>query len=253
MVEMKSSESIEGLQQECQELSAQLKDMTRKASRRRSHLRRFLERTRVGLSKGLEDSTEFHSRHYEKKYGEFRRSFELLAVPIQALLRKLAEQANAPPVPMSHPANESIDEWLNHLDDLEEMIEDYEHQLEQQYQVDLLGLVKSLDTVERVVALQIPGATLSGKEYYSALEQLKQTAQNLGKRLRNSLRGRRVKVIALSTGQYPPPETTRIVSREDSGTGDNVVVTQIVEKGYLWKGKVLRKAAVIIATQREEN
>jgi molecular chaperone GrpE (heat shock protein) len=205
------------------------------------------------LSKDLDGFPEFHSRHYEKKYGEFRRSFELLDVQIQSLLEKLAKQAVTPPVMASYPASKSIDEWQDHLDDLEETFEDYERRLERQYRADLLGLIKATDTVERVITLDIPGAASSGEKYYSALEQLKQTTQDLGKRLRNSLRARRVKVIALSTGQYPPLETTRIVSREDSGTSDNVVVTQVIEEGYLWKGKVLRKAAVIIATQREEN
>jgi molecular chaperone GrpE (heat shock protein) len=253
MVGMKSNISIEDLQQERQELSGQLKARTRNASRQRSRLRRFLERVRVSSSQDLESFPEFHSRHYEKKYGEFRRSFELLDVQIQSLLEKLAEQAVTPPAMASYPASKSIDEWQDHLDDLEETFEDYERRLERQYRADLLGLIKAMDTVERVITLDIPGAMSSGKEYYSALEQLKQTTQNLGKRLRNSLRGRHVKVVALSIGQYPPLATTRIVSREDSGTSDHVVVTQVVEKGYLWKGKVLRKAAVIIATQQEED
>ena len=204
------------------------------------------------MAQELESFPELHGRHYEK-YGEFKRSFELLDVQIQSLLKKVAEQTTTPPAPVSHPASGGVDEWLDFLDDLKDMLKDYERQLEQQYRVDLVDLVKALDTVERVVMLEIPGATSGGKIYCSALEQLKQTTQNLGKRLRNSLRGRRVKVIALSTGQYPPIETTRIVSREDSGSSDNVVVTRIVEKGYLWKNKVLRKAAVIIATQQEED
>lgn len=250
---MKSNVSLEDLQQECQELLGQLKTRTRKASRQRSHLRRFLERMRIDLSQDLEGFPEFHSRHYENKYGEFRRSFELLDVQIQSLLKKITEQATTLPAPVSHPASASVDEWLGTLDDLEDMLKDYERQLERQYRADLLGLIRALDTVERVVMIEIPGAMSRGKIYYSALKRLKQTTRNLGSRLGNSLRGRRVKVIALSTGLYPPFETTRIVSREDSGTSDNVVITRIIEKGYTWKDKVLRKAAVIITTQQEED
>jgi hypothetical protein len=205
------------------------------------------------LSQDLESFPEFHSRRYEKKYDEFKRSFELLDIQIQSLLEKLAEPATLPSTPVPPSAGESVDEWLDFLDDLEDTLEDYEHRLERQYHVDLLDLVKILDTVERVITLDIPVATLSGKEYCSALRELKQTTCNLGKRLRNSLRGRRVKSIALNIGQYPPIETTRIVSREDSGTSDNIVITQIAEKGYLWKGQVLRKATVITATQQEED
>lgn len=249
---MKSNVSLEDLHQECQELSGQLKARTRKASRRRSHLRRFLEKARVDLARDLQDFPEFHGRHYEK-YGEFRRSFELLDVQIQSLLKKLDEQAITLPAPVSYPASESIDEWLDHLDDLEEVLQDYERQLERQYRADLLDLIKALDTVERVVMLDIPSAMSGRKIYYSALEQLKQTTQNLGRRLRNSLRGRFVKTIDIRVGQYPPLEITRFISRQDDGTSDNIVVAQVIEKGYLWKGQVLRKVAVITATQREED
>ncbi len=250
---MRTSVSLKDLRRERQELLGRLRAAVSKASNRRSRLQRFLESLHVDFSRDLESFPEFHSRHYEKKYGEFKRSFELLDIQIQSLLEKVAAQAVTMPVVASRPASESIDEWLDHLDDLEETFEDYERRLERQYHADLMGLVKALDTVKRVTTLDIPDATSQGKVYYRGLEQLKQITRNLGKRLENSLRGRRVKVIDLRTGEYPPLETTRIVSREDGGTGDDVVVTQVVEKGYLWKGKVLRKAAVIIATRREEN
>jgi molecular chaperone GrpE (heat shock protein) len=249
---MKSGVATKDLQREYQELLRQLKAMASKDSHRRSRLRKLLERANADLCKELEDFPEFHSPHYERKYGEFRRSFALLDVQARFLLESLDRRAVIPPMPASQPASENLDEWPDWLDDLRETIEDYDRQLERQYRVDLVNLIELLDAAERLVNLDIPSATARGKAYCSALKQLKQITQSLGKRLRNSLKGRRVKVIDLHVGQYPPIETTRVVLREDDGTGDNVVVTQIIEKGYLWKGTVLRKAAVVIATQKEK-
>jgi len=249
---MKSSVATEDLQRKYQELLRQLKSMASKDSHRRSHLRKFLERANAGLCKQLKDFPKFHSRHYARKYGEFRRSFELLDVQTRFLLESLDRRAVIPPMPASHLASENLDEWPDWLDNLGETIEDYDRQLEWQYRVDLVNLIELLDAAERLVNLEIPSATARGKAYCSALKRLKQTTQSLGKRLRNSLKGRRLRVIDLHMGQYPPVETTRVVLREDDGTGDDVVVTQIVEKGYLWKGTVLRKAAVVIATHKEK-
>ena len=65
------------------------------------------------------------------------------------------------------------------------------------------------------------------------------------------LHARHVRAVVLKPGEYPPIEHTRIVAREDGTRGDNFVICQVLETGYLWNGNVLRKVAVTVISQPE--
>jgi len=50
-------------------------------------------------------------------------------------------------------------------------------------------------------------------------------------------------------GAYPPFETTRIAFREDNKTSDDIVVSRVISHAYSRKGRLFRKASVVVITK----
>jgi molecular chaperone GrpE (heat shock protein) len=245
------TKSIREIKQQCHAYRGQLKLMEIKTSRRHLNMLNFLENRHQELEDKLSGFPAFCDEVHREMYKGFKHSFEVLEEQVRILNQGMAPIPILTEYQRDFPQDAGLEEWLDCLEDMEVSIEDYEREIELWDQARLLSIVELLDSAERITKFEVPEPKAGGEVYYRYLERLRAVTGNFSKRLRRFLGGFNVELIDLRIGSYPPIEKTRIVGREDGGTCGDVVITQVVENGYLWNGKILRKAAVIIADRKE--
>ncbi len=144
------------------------------------------------------------------------------------------------------PDEQDLEEWV---EEIEDVVQSY--RLRRQQKQDLITVIELLDSLERLRELKfrLPGE--AGKPFYEALKNAKKTVKQIEKSIRQALDELGIVKINLSLGEYPPPETTRLVGRDENAQGDTVIIAAVILNGYLWNDKLLRKADVIVAVIQE--
>lgn len=187
---------------------------------------------------------------YWKTLNEYWQSFELFAEKLkfthQQLQRPFTPHSNLFRVP---PEDSAARQWEDVLDELEDELDTLKRGIQERAL--LQSIIELIDSTERLNELDWPRAKGAGLEYYQALRTLRRKVRHIGQWLENSLRKYGVVPISLSVAQYPPPELTRIIARVDDNVDDNIVISKIVAKGYLWQDRLLRKADVVVITKKE--
>lgn len=188
--------------------------------------------------------------YYWVFFYEYWQSFSLFQLKMELLLKQLSV-----PVDLDDDFPESlnrIDEslWEDIIDDIDEAI--YQLSLRRDQRRLLLMAIELLDSAERLCLIKVP--ILKGKnkaeKFTQALQNMQKSTTNIMDNLTDLLKEYGVSKIELSVGQYPPPEKTRIISRNDSNTDDNVVIVQITLNGYKCDEQILRKADVIVTSNK---
>lgn len=138
----------------------------------------------------------------------------------------------------------------NDNDELEELLDDFIRHLRREEKEDLLKLLEALDAIERIRDRLNRQRNMTNK--------LQTRCRNIQALLDDFYTMFRVHLIEVYDvnamtddtliGQYPPFETTKVILREDNNSTDDIVVTRILEHGYMWGNKLLRKANVIVKT-----
>lgn len=184
--------------------------------------------------------------HYWKTFGEHWRSFELFSDKIDIAQQQLSVPFDLDDGLLEQPDGVNADILEDLVDDMEEAL--HKLKMGKASQKQLMAVVELVDSAERLAVLVIPRSKGKGAEFTETLQNLRRSAQDVVDYLMELLAKHGIARVDLSIGQYPPPETTRIISRNDSNTDDNVVVNEIVLNGYMWQDKLLRKADVIVTS-----
>ena len=149
------------------------------------------------------------------------------------------------------PKGKEVNAWVDYQYYLEDIIEDNMRSYENMFRKRVLNSLAVIDTIERLQEIGLP----DGEDEEDSGRLLKtafNTAKEVQRNLQIALHRRKVWEIPLSKGDYPPVESTRIISHTDPHNKGLYVVEIIVEKGYTYKNLVLRKASVIVTTQSKE-
>jgi hypothetical protein len=188
------------------------------------------------------------SSHYWSLFGEYWHSFKLFIEKLQLVKERFSVPFEFDEGVLEEP--ESVDEeaWMDHFDLMDDALDSL--RLGREYRSQLVTIVDLIDSIERLLNLQFPKARGTGAEFTKALQQLRQPLQEIRETFLTLLRKHHVSPIKLARGQYPPPETTRVISRDDDNSHDDIVISQIVTQGYLWQDKLLRKADVIVISRK---
>jgi len=182
-------------------------------------------------------------------YGDYYKSFVLLSVQMEMVFAFIAKEHDYHKTPQQ-PSRWRHETWEDLFDDLEDNEKDLRRWIDQQEQSRFLEVIKLCDSIERLQRFSPPDPLDQDLEpVYKGLKQLFQATTETGKSLRQLLRRRAIIPIPLTPGERPPIAYTRIVARDDHGNGDEFVIGQIVETGYFWKDRVLRKAAVTVISK----
>lgn len=145
------------------------------------------------------------------------------------------------------PDEANLEEWTEEIEDAV-----HSYRLRGHQKQDLITVIELLDSIERLNQLKIPQPLGNkGKPFYKAMMDARGTVKQIDKSIQQSLNDLGVVKINLSLGRYPPPETTRLVGRDENAQGDAVITAAITLNGYLWNDKLLRKADVIVTTAQE--
>jgi len=242
MVEISADISNE-LEMECRELLLQSKNSLRAYRKRQKRLVTIINKEYNLLDTALMEFPQFDGSHEQLVYGEYKRGFELLLVQFQNLLRCfVSPRSNTNNLAI--PTNQDKETQENYRDDLLDQLKEDDRSVDQQERAEFLEVLKVLDSIHRLQEFDFPEAGLDGELYRGALVHLKRIIVGTGNKIEKILRIRGVEEIELLPGEFPPIETTRIISREDGNTSEEIVISRIIEKGYIWKSKILRKAVV---------
>jgi molecular chaperone GrpE (heat shock protein) len=185
-----------------------------------------------------------------KSRSEFLFSFRLLTEHVDEFQIELA--INPPGLLMpARPMSKKENDWDDYLADLEDLYDDIKRRNNSSYRANLLSILSISDTLERLIVIlekyDQTGETNTDKSHQDFLC----IARDIFIQLQTVLRRRRVRLISLDRGEYPPIETTRIVTRTDDALSEKFVIDQVVEAGYLFNNFVLRKAAVSVMSYKE--
>lgn len=187
--------------------------------------------------------------HYQSIFGDYWHSFELFGEQLRLTQKQLSIPNKISGQLLKEPSSQSVNDWENAIDELEEALDNLNlRKRQRQY---LLAMVELIDSTERLEKLDIPRCRRSkGKRFREKLKEVqKMIYLDIRKRLKTKLEVYKVVQIMLQTGEYPPPETTHIVTRLDDRTDDNIIMEEVVTKGYLWQGKLLRRSDVIVTSK----
>lgn len=189
------------------------------------------------------------SSHYQRLMSPYWQSFELFVEKLQITSQKLSVPYQLDGVLFEFPADgASVREWEDKLDALEIELDALRlHKQQRQY---FLSIIELIDSTDRLVQLGWPHTKGTGHKYYLAIRDLKRESRCVGLRLTAHLKNLGVEPITVVEGQYPPPESTRVIARKDHNTDDNIMVSEVIAKGYVWHTKLLRKADVIVTTNK---
>lgn len=235
------------LKKDCKEKLEGQKRQATLSKRRRAYLTNLIYREYLALRSALKKFPLLSSRTDKKKYGEYKRSYELFCVELENTLSSLNNPIQIELIPF--PENQEINLWEDYRDDLLDTQKDNVRKIAQYEKDGFLTILQILDTVERLQGLSFPIKGSRRKDYKKAMEKLQKRTNEAGQTILNALNRRKIKEIPLNPGIYPPIETTRIISRNDSQTTDEIIISRVNEKGYTWKTSLLRKAAVEVITR----
>lgn len=165
---------------------------------------------------------------------EYWQSLELFAEKLKAM-QAFLQQAEDTAVHIGFETEtEDVDQWADAVEDMEDLTETYSNG--KAFRPYFIQFLELLDSVDRISAIKLP------RKFRKYLRTIKKI-RNL---FIETLAKHNVERIDLQPGTYPLPETTRIISRMDDKTDDNVIIIEIVSNGYMWQDKLLRKADVIV-------
>ena len=246
---MNTSPIVE-LQEECQRICSRLSDQTYLYGRRRFRFVELLRPEYQLFQKRLKRFPIITPKHQES-YGEFKRSFDLFGVQFEEILANLERPVQIHSR-LKKPQTRDIQQWQDYRDDLKDELKDQARTIEQQEKDGFLMILRILDTAERFQIFTFPETDSRGERYRRALSKLKDYTDQFSKTILRTLHRRRIDEISLIPGAYPPMQTTRILYRDDNQTKDEIIISKVAEKGYIWKKAILRKAAVIVVTKPKE-
>lgn len=242
-----SQPELHVLTQQYEHLTAELKAQTQQLSLLQTRAMAVISPFHASLQRKLRHPPGPRSSHYRQSFQAHWGSYELFAEKLAGVARRLAQPRQLPALCSAVPASQSVKEWAAVVDELEEL---HERREQRRAQRDLLLLlVDVLDGAERLSALRPPHSRGRGRLFAEHLHSLRLGAAGLGHVLESVLVGQGLGRIPLAAGQYPPPETTRIIARRDHHTSDNIVIAEVVTAGYTWQGGLLRKADVVVVTE----
>ena len=190
----------------------------------------------------LAASLKMKNNHEIRKYNEYEQAYRLLCVQLENLLKSWSQSTISLGIERP-PKGNMIKAWRDYQFNLEDAFEDLERLAENEFRKRILGLLAVTDTLERLQEIGLPANYATNILFTFYL-----MALDMQTNLQIALRRRRIKPIPLNKGDYPPVETTRIIAKENRDTGDRLTILKVVERGYTYKGLVLRKAAVIVKT-----
>lgn len=216
--------------------------------RRRNRLIHLLFREYLTLHIALENFPPLSSQITKKNYGEFKRSYDLFCVQIENALSVLKTPIHTRFIDES-PKKQIIQIWEDYRDDLQEALKENVRFIDQYEKEGFLAILQILDTTERMQSFSFPDKGARGKIYLRALEELHELTVQIRQVILLSLSRRKINEIPLLSGFYPSITTTRIISREDNQTNDEIIISRVAEKGYTWGNTILRKAAVVVITK----
>lgn len=210
----------------------------------------LVQEMRAELSRALRQ-IRFKGSDYLLHYKTIEDNFRLLPLKVRLLLTRVKKADSLPARPSGGDGGPESD--LDQLYDLEDAVEDYARALREMERGCLLGVIDLLDAMQRMAAVEIPQIEQRhGETYFRAFKDLQGKIQWLLGVAQERLAGQfDVTHIPADSflKQYPPLDITQVIAREDDERHDDIIVTQVVEDAYLWKGKVLRRAAVIVASK----
>jgi len=248
MAEMKRS-SLVALKKECQNELEWQKRQAALCTRRRSRLTHLIRQEYSTLHRALKKFPLLSSPADKKNYGELKRSYDLFCVQIENALSTLKDPVHIELIPVPPKSQKKIAIGENYRDDLLDAQKDNTRIIDQYEKEGFLAVLQILDTAERLKGFSFPDKGARGKVYQRALEKLQKRTDQTGQTILKALNRRKIKEIPLLPGIYPSIEKTKIISRNDNQTNDEIVISRVNEKGYTWRTAILRKAAVEVITK----
>lgn len=236
----------DALVQQYNHLSTELRTQAHQLNQLRESIRASLALFHASLRCQLQRRPRPPSSYYWHAFNPYWQSFALFEEKLAAVIEKLALLYELPELPPRPPVTAALNDWAEVVEELEEA---YDPRHTRRAERDLLlQVVDLLDSTERLSELRIPSAPDGGRAFVDRLHALKRYVAGF----RLSVETEHIKgylsCIQPMAGQYPTPETTRIVARQDEHTDDQVIIVKVVTTGYRWKNELLRKADVIVAT-----
>jgi hypothetical protein len=195
------------------------------------------------------------SSYYWQTFQAYWQSFALFAEKLAAVAQQLAQPFTVPNHLVTGPPVDAAGQWEDGIDDLEDMLETLK--LRKHQRKSLLLMVELLDSTERLSVLHIPDVRRQrrnrrrrspgrGYRFSTVLRTMQREVQTIRQEIQRTLAAYDVHPVTLAIGQYPPPETTRIIARRDASTHDDIVIAEVVTTGYTWQTGLLRKADVVV-------
>jgi hypothetical protein len=199
------------------------------------------------LSNALSTIPSLHNRYYRGYFIGLMDSFHLCTVKARALTRGLRQPISCPAEFRTVAEDEA---------DRQDLWAEASRYFEREQRSRLLRVLELLDALERIGRLTWPESSgldnASHKRTEMYLRRADQACRAAAPRLASRLNDWEVYPIAIQAGETPSADRTRIIRRADGGTDDDYVVERVVEPGYLWCGQVLRKADVIVISQKSK-
>lgn len=243
-------ERLATLQNQYHQLADELLDQVQQINSLRIELLELVNKASSTLKHRINRPPGVPTSHYWRVYREHWRSFELFTEKLDVAYQQLSTGFDLESGVLDSPGSNDEAQWADTLDEMEELLDILKIGKQQRFY--LLSAIELVDSTNRLLDLSIPRFNGKGLDFQDALQTAKHTTRDIREALNTALYDNDVKPIELSVGQYPPPDTTRIISRTDNNTDDNVAITEIVTNGYTWQGKLLRKADVIVMTKPGE-
>ncbi len=244
-----STDRIADLRFQHHDLTEQLGECVRQINELRDGLRDVVNAASMELTRLIMQRPGKPSSCYWDIVGEYWRSFELFAEKLECT----CQQLGVPFTPGNHlfdlPDEDTTEQqWEDMLDTLDDALDMLK--MGRQERAYFLSMIELIDSIERLAELQWPKIKGKGSEYYNALQGLKRAVRHFCIRLEVTLQKHDVTPVDLAVQEYPPPELTRVIARTDEKTDDNIIISEIAAKGYTWQGRLLRKADVIVVTNK---
>lgn len=241
---MTESARLDELRAQHASLAIALSDALREANVLRAELRAEVARAKQMLSKRLVRPPKPRTSHYWTRFGDYWRSFELYSEKLDLAQHQLSIPIEVDLMGESVLSQGHLSGDL--LDDMQEMVESLRSG--RTIREILLILLDLVDSADRLSVLSIPSGTSRVARFTAAIRIAQSTTRRIRSDLVTKLNEHAVSRIDLSVGEYPPPEITRIISRQDDNVHDDIIIKRIVTAGFLWRGRLLRKADVIVSS-----
>jgi regulator of replication initiation timing len=227
----------------------ELQQLVDEADQLRLQLFQVLKNALRKLERRLQRRPGKPTSSYWRQYEDYWQAFVLFKERMTQTYG-LFHQEHVIPSPFDRtPHDDELDEWIDEIEIVLSSLRSRRHQ-----QQDLLTVIDILDSIQRLRALKIPApAGNAGSEIYEALTAIKLEIKRIEESISQTLDEVGIVRINLQPGQYPPPETTRIVGRREAEQGEAVSIAEIILIGYLWQDKLLRKADIIVTALKESN